>query len=447
MTIRSKKMKIIEEVFKVILILLLFVIFSNGYAQKPFFHSEIIIPFQDEHVHGSSIEQLPNGDLLVAWFQGSGERWADDVKIFGSRKKYGSDQWSAPFVLADVEGFPDINPVLFVDGKSRLWLMWYTVIANQWETSLCKYRIGEDYMNMLGAPNWNWQENLHVKPGDKAERGIQPDDSFVQSVKRQLEEYVEQAEIDANNEEVRQWRKRTLAKARGEDMMRSGRIYKEDGAYESASLGYPYFRRMGWQTRNKPFITDEGRLIVPLYSDGFSFSLMAYTDNWGKTWEFSTPLVGGGNIQPTIAETGSGELVAYMRDNGPPPKRLHVSRSTDDGETWSLVQDSQLPNPGSAADIMTLENGNWVLVYNDTESGRHSLAVSLSEDEGSTWPWTRRLEFDKSEEPVTGGYPAIIQGKKGNLHVTYSYQLSKKNNEEQKTIKYVTFNEEWIKKE
>jgi len=423
------------------------VICYNGYTQTASFDAEIIIPYQNEHVHGSTIEELPNGDLLAAWFQGSGERWADDVKILGARKKYGGNEWSEPFVLADVEGFPDINPVLFVDGKSRLWLMWYTVIANQWETSLCKYRISEDYMNMLGSPNWNWQENLHVKPGDKAERGIQPDDSFVQSVKRQLDNYIETANVKADNERIQQWKERIQAKAKGKDMVRNGRLYNEDGTYEHTELGYPYFRRMGWQTRNKPFITTEGRVIVPLYSDGFSFSLMAFTDNWGETWEFSTPLVGAGNIQPAIAETESGELVAYMRDNGPPPKRLHVSRSTDDGETWSLVKDSEIPNPGSAADIVTLKNGHWVLIYNDTTEGRHSLAVSVSEDEGKTWPWTRKIEFDDGNDPVTAGYPAIIQGKNGNLHVSYSYRQPSKNGRERKTIKYATFNEEWIKGE
>ena len=82
--------------------LLLVLVCSNVHARRPVFNSEIIIPYQNEHVHGSTIEELPNGDLLAAWFQGSGERWADDVKIFGARKKYGGNEWSEPFVLADV---------------------------------------------------------------------------------------------------------------------------------------------------------------------------------------------------------------------------------------------------------------------------------------------------------------------------------------------------------
>ena len=44
-----------------------------------------IIPLTRDHAHGSTIVELPNGDLLAAWFQGSGERWADDVQILGAR--------------------------------------------------------------------------------------------------------------------------------------------------------------------------------------------------------------------------------------------------------------------------------------------------------------------------------------------------------------------------
>src|SRR5262249_44019377 len=111
------------------------------------------------------------------------------------------------------------------------------------------------------------------------------------------------------------------------------------------------FRRLGWMTRAHPFVLDNQRLIVPLYSDGFSFSLMAITDDWGKTWKTSTPLVAAGNIQPSIVKKRDGTLFTLMRDNGPAPKRLHRSESRDRGETWSPVVDSELPNPGSGAEI------------------------------------------------------------------------------------------------
>ncbi|MBW3629299.1 MAG: exo-alpha-sialidase [Gemmatimonadetes bacterium] len=438
-------MRLLQRI-AVVAALLLIALPRPAAAQLQRLVAEDIFPVQDLHVHGSTIEELSNGDLLVAWFQGHGERWADDVRIMGARRKAGSDRWSEPFLLADVDGFPDINPVLFVDKRDRLWLLWYAVLANQWETSLLKYRVSDRYLEMTGAPTWDWQDDLLVKPGDKAERGIQPNDRFVQSVAAQLE--VQRARLGtvASTEAFQRWSAETMAKARGEDMLRAGRLYREDGTYEERQLGYPYFQRMGWQTRNKPVITRSGRMILPLYSDGFSFSLMAYTDDRGATWQFSTPLVGAGNIQPAIAQTRSGELVAYMRDNGPAPKRLHVSRSSDDGKTWSTVVDSELPNSGSAADVVTLRNGHWVMIYNDVESGRHRLSVSLSEDEGKTWPWTRRIELDESPRPRTAHYPAIIEGRDGKLHATYSFFYPNgPGAPDRKTVKHATFDEAWIR--
>src|SRR5688500_9730706 len=157
-------------------------------SNKGAFRSQIIFPYQGEHVHGSTIVELPDGDLLAAWFQGSGERWADDVRIMGARLHKGDTNWSETFVMADVPGFPDINPILFMDRKDRLWLMWYPVLANQWETSIPIYRISEKY-DTKGAPEWTWQDVLFVKAGDKTERGIQPGDRFVEQVATQLKEY------------------------------------------------------------------------------------------------------------------------------------------------------------------------------------------------------------------------------------------------------------------
>ncbi len=424
-------------------------------AEKIVYESAEIFPLLKQHVHGSTIVELPNGDLLAAWFQGSGERWADDVMIMGARRRTGAQRWSEPFIMADVPGFPDINPILFVGPNDRLWLMWYTVVANQWETSLIKYRISQNYSAMAGAPEWSWQDVLHVKPGDAAERGIQAQDRFVKAVERKITEYgdylsssgsASEATAKKNLARWRMWGKMLLSKARGEDMKRKGRLFDATGGSTEQPLGYAYFRRMGWQTKNKAVLVNGNRIIVPLYSDGFSFSLMALTDNGGRTWQFSEPLVGPGNIQPSIALKGDGTLLAYMRDNGPPPQRLHLSTSADNGVTWSSVRDSTLPNPGAGADLVTLSNGHWVLAYNDTEDGRHSLAVSLSTDEGKTWKYTRHLEQDLRDKQIatSSAYPSIIQGRDRSLHVVYSCHHKDRKGAGNKTIKYVRFNEAWV---
>src|SRR5690349_13690084 len=80
----------------------------------------LVFPHQPQHVHGSSIVSLPNGDFLSTWFQGSGERTSDDVKIMGARLRKGENKWSEPFLLADTPNIPDCNPVLFLNAKGKL---------------------------------------------------------------------------------------------------------------------------------------------------------------------------------------------------------------------------------------------------------------------------------------------------------------------------------------
>ncbi len=386
----------------------------------PFLESELIFPLEHWHNHASCIVECPNGDLLICWFHGSGERTADDVKVEGARKRRGARAWSPRFTMADTPGYPDTNCAMFIDPRQRLWLLWPAILANEWHTALMKYKISSRYQ-AEGAPVWGASEVLHVTPGPE----------FEATVKQAMDAL----ELKLQNEpEARQ--------AMARDYIARTRKNAED----------KLFRRLGWMTRAHPFILDNQRLIVPLYSDGFSFSLMAITDDWGKIWKTSTPLVGQGNIQPSIVRKKDGTLFTLMRDNGPAPKRLHLSESRDRGETWAAVVDSDLPNPGSGAQIISLRNGHWVLIYNDTERGRNSLAVAISDDEGRNWKWKRRLEYDPpGPEAGSYHYPSIIQARDGTLHASYSFHLNRKDLEKdaegkprRKTIKHAHFNEEWV---
>jgi hypothetical protein len=44
-------------------------------------------------------------------------------------------------------------------------------------------------------------------------------------------------------------------------------------------------------TRTHPLILPSGRMLVPLYSDGFNASLMAISDDDGQTWRASLPTI------------------------------------------------------------------------------------------------------------------------------------------------------------
>jgi predicted neuraminidase len=391
-------------------------------SEKPFFTSEAIFPLEILHNHASCIVETPKGDLLVTWFRGTGERTADDVQIMGARQRRGSQVWSNPFVMADTPALPDGNPCLFVDPQGRLWLFHTTILANTWESALLKVRISTDY-HRDGPPRWSSSEVVHVKPGPEF-------DAEVGRRLPQLEALLKAMPLPENT------------RKEAEDFLNAMRQHTADKLY----------RRLGWMTRAHPFLLDGQRLIVPLYHDGFSFSLMAITDNWGQTWHTSAPLIGAGNIQPAIAQAKDGSLYTLMRDNGPPPKRLQQAWSHDRGETWGDTTDSALLNPGSGSDLIHLRNGHWVLINNDTERGRHSLVVKISDDEGKSWKWQRHIELDPAG-PEAGSYhyPSIIQARDGSLHASYSYHLNQRSlpkdldgDPASKTIKHAHFNEAWI---
>ncbi|MBX9791440.1 MAG: exo-alpha-sialidase [Pirellulales bacterium] len=371
---------------------------SSSLAEESRYEAELVFPLHPQHNHAPGIVECPNGDLLVSWYRGSGERQADDVAVYGSRRRKGATEWCEPFVMVDTPGFPDGNTALWIDPQKRLWLFWPLVLANTWESCLTKYRWSDDY-TADGCPKWKWQDDVPLKPVNFTERMTAELDKLVAS------------RPDASAQE-----KLFVAEARKQipDKLTS---------------------RLGWQTRCKPTLLPSGRILLPLYTDTFSVSLMAISDDQGKTWYASEPLVGYGNIQPTVLRRDDGTLVAYMRENGP-RDHIRVCESKDDGLTWGAVGVSELENPGAGIDGVRLANGHWLLVYNDTTKGRNKLAVSISDDEGAAWRWTRHLE-----DHPTGSYhyPAVIQGADGTIHAIYSYFV-----EGGKSMKHAAFNEAWV---
>ena len=169
-----------------------------------------------------------------------------------------------------------------------------------------RYRISTDYEQADGPPTWAFQDNIVLVP---------------KNIVAKTKAFVA-AETMGNPQ---------LAAA-GERL-----IEQAEDQYSS---------RMGWFTRTHPLELLSGRLLVPMYSDGYSFGIMAISDDGGVTWKGSEPIVGVGGIQPSVVRKNDGTLVAYLRDNSPAPKRALMSESTDDGESWTTARDTDILNPG-----------------------------------------------------------------------------------------------------
>jgi predicted neuraminidase len=329
--------------------------------ETPEFRAELVFPLDAQHNHAPGIVECPGGDLLVSWYRGSGERSADDVAVYGARLGKGDDEWSEAFLMADRPGFPDCNTCMMIDRHRRLWLFWPTILANSWESCLTNFKLAGEY-DKPGCPRWDREGLILLKPDD-----------FEEEANALLVEMLAQF-----GDRVSERMRKEIEETRGR-------------------LGEKLYQRLGWQPRCKPTVLPSGRILLPLYSDTFSISIMG--------------------------------------ENGP-RNRIRVAESEDDGITWGPVGVSELPNPGSGLDGVRLANGHWLLVYNDTTEGRKSLAVSISDDEGRSWKWTRHLE-----RHGTGSYhyPAVIQGADGTIQVVYSYFV-----EGGKSMKHAAFGEAWV---
>ncbi|MCY1370285.1 BNR repeat-like domain protein [compost metagenome] len=121
--------------------------------------------------------------------------------------------------------------------------------------------------------------------------------------------------------------------------------------------------------------------------------------------------------------------MAYLRDSGDAPNRVHYSESADQGQSWIPSVKTGIPNTASV-EILVLQNGLWIFVGNDLNGTRTRLSLYVSDDEGITWKWKHLLE---DQEKGGYSYPALIQSADGRIHITYSYHPES----HKKTIKHV----------
>jgi predicted glycoside hydrolase/deacetylase ChbG (UPF0249 family)/predicted neuraminidase len=392
-----------------ILNILMIIAFSSIWAQtrnagNAIVSEEIIFPLQGEHTHGSSIVALPNGDLLAAWFQGNGERSADNVRIMGARLKKGTRTWTVPFLMADTKDIPDCNPVLFLNKKGKLFLFWIAVQANKWENAILRVRTSTNFLGNE-APVWEWQDNILLKPND----------NFAKEVEKRFEELPE-------NEAG--W---------------AAYAPKYDDLIKEASKDLTK-RSFGWMTRIHPITLEGGRILLPLYSDGLNMSMVAISDDDGATWRPSLPIVGRGPIQPALSVRKNGDVVAYMRDSGDSPTRVQIAVSTDQGESWSAAQKSEIPNEASV-ELCVLKDGKWAFLGNDVNGGRYQLSLYLSDDEGKTWKWKELIEYSKDRKE-SYSYPCLIQTPDGLLNMSFSYSAG----DHKESIKHVVVDPDKIAK-
>ena len=185
--------------------------------------------------------------------------------------------------------------------------------------------------------------------------------------------------------------------------------------------------------KNKPVLVANNKLLAPSSTEdnGWQIHFESSNDS-GKTWRWIGPINDGKTfnaIQPSILIYKNGKLQILARSRN---RAILQSWSSDNGETWSPLEKTSLPNNNSGTDAVTLKDGRQLLVYNhvlppgnEVKGARTPLNVAISKD-GQTWYACLILE----DSPISQySYPSVIQGKNGMVHIVYTWRRKK--------IKYV----------
>ena len=188
-----------------------------------------------------------------------------------------------------------------------------------------------------------------------------------------------------------------------------------------------------------------GRLVIPGYDTGTRVghgpSRVIYSDDHGRTWRAGAKVQKQTNESQAV-ELVDGTLMLNMREVG--GRYRYVALSRDGGESWHKeFEDEALPDPRCQASLLrysTADTGgeNRLLFANIPNSGafvdRSNLTVRLSNDEGQSWPVSRRI----IEGPAAYSCLSVLaDGTIGLLYETGAVHPYER-------IRFVRFDLEWL---
>jgi len=134
----------------------------------PLFSAALLFDaFPTEMSHAPTAVEARNGDLLVAWYGGSGEA-EPDVGIYLARRPREGSRWSDPVRIVDRQtaqnghgGFVWSvgNPVLVRGDGERLWLF-YVATVSGWSTAWIEVATSDDH-----GRTWSDASRLYAAPG------------------------------------------------------------------------------------------------------------------------------------------------------------------------------------------------------------------------------------------------------------------------------------------
>lgn len=295
------------------------------------------IPAHSSHpsCHAPSLCELPNGELLLAFYAGSKEGAPDSV-VFGARFSPKRSAWSPPEVWVDVPGRAVANPRVFLGPDGAVWLLVGINYGPRW----CS---GDTYLFLKRSFDFghNWSD---------------------------LELFWEQKGILGKNKPLRlgevwllpvEWeREWSAAFLRSEDNGRTWELVGDLGKKAGAHLIQPAVVPLA-----------DGRLMAYMRSqEGYIFA--SYSQDLGKTWSTPTPTsLPNNNSGLDMVRLRSGVLALAHNPTGLMPFPIPVETG------WP--------------DRLAVGFNRW--------GPRSPLCLSFSHDEGKIWPYSLILEQGEGE--------------------------------------------------
>jgi len=284
------------------------IIFSIGlsFSALAYFEKGLVFEQSKEipSSHASTIVQLPDGDMLCAWYSGKQEA-ARDVAVWASRFERTNSKWTKPYVLADTPNKPEGNPVLFVAPDGKVYLHYATIEGTGWASCSLKYIVSEDSGRTFGPVNyfrktWGWLGRNHI---------------IVLSSGEVL--FPLYSEILWRSEFM-------LSKDGGKTWERAGEIASKPGNIQPAVVEL-----------------DDGTLMALMRSGSKPGKIwQSYSSDKGMTWsKAEQTTLPNPNAGIDLIRLKTKELVLAFNNSGTRRTPLSIALSKDDGKTWHVIKD------------------------------------------------------------------------------------------------------------
>jgi predicted neuraminidase len=352
---------------------------------------EAFIPRMGLENHASNMLELPNGDLLCAWFAGTMEG-VGDINIALSRLPSDATKWTEPVWVSHDSTRSEQNPVLFLTPDEKVWLLYTAQLAGKATTDAWDQRAG-------GSAWQQWTAVIRRRVSVDYGMTWGPVETF--------------AETPGS-------------------FCRNPVVVLSNGDWL-----FPMYYS----------------LKAP--GHGADHSVMRISEDQGMTWqEYAVP-ESRGRVHGSVVELEAGHLIAFFRSRAADwiyksrstdygrtwtvPVRSTLPNNNASIQALKLASGAiaLIFNKASVGDVDP-QGTIW-------PRQRYPVTIAISEDGGETWPYQRHIDVsdgfagDANEHLNRRcAYPSMIQTQDGALHVAYSYR-------DRQCIKYVRVSEAWVR--